>query len=96
MARLGDFLIQAEPWSALIMGNHALARAMLEAGVRVATTYPGSPTPEIAAALSAVPEEARRLYFEISTNEKVALEVAAGASLNGHLSTVFFNPVMWR
>ena len=75
------------------MGNHALARAMVETGVKVATTYPGSPTPEIAAALTAVPKEKRPYYFEYSINEKVALEVATGASLNGHLSTVFFKSV---
>ncbi|MFH1144773.1 MAG: thiamine pyrophosphate-dependent enzyme [Candidatus Eisenbacteria bacterium] len=93
MPSFADRLLQAEPWSGLIMGNHALARAMVEAGVMVATTYPGSPTPEIAAALDAVPEARRPYYFEISTNEKVALEVAAGASLNGHLATTFFKSV---
>jgi len=93
MARLADRLISHEPWSGLIMGNHALARAMIEAGVMVVTTYPGSPTPEIAAALETVPEERGPYYFEYSTNEKVALEVAAGASLNGHLATTFFKSV---
>ena len=76
-----------------MMGNHALVRGMLEAGVRVATTYPGSPTPEIADAISTIPEETRPLHFEYCTNEKVALEVAFGASINGHLSTVFFKSV---
>ncbi|MCP4605702.1 MAG: indolepyruvate ferredoxin oxidoreductase [Proteobacteria bacterium] len=93
MAKLKDNLLKRESWSDLIMGNHALARAMIEAGVQVATTYPGSPTPEIAAALTAVPEQKRPYYFEYSTNEKVALEVAAGASLNGHLSSVFMKSV---
>ncbi len=93
MARLQENLMRPEAWSAYIMGNHALARAMIESGVKVATTYPGSPTPEIAAALTAVPEAQRPYYFEYSTNEKVALEIAVGASLNGHLSTVFFKSV---
>ncbi len=93
MAALGEILMQREPWSAMIMGNYALARAMIETGTRVITTFPGSPTPEIAAALSAVPEAARPYRFEFSTNEKVALEIAAGASLNGHLSAVFFKSV---
>lgn len=93
MGKMSDALLSKEPWSAVMMGNHALVRGMLEAGVRVATTYPGSPTPEIAAALSAVPPDDRSYYFEYSTNEKVALEVAAGASMNGHLSTVFFKSV---
>ncbi len=93
MAKLQQNLLSREPWSDLIMGNHALARAMIEAGVRVATTFPGSPTPEIAAALDSIPKEKRPYYFEYSTNEKVALEVATGASINGHLSTVFFKSV---
>ena len=93
MPRLQENLIKPEPWSGLVMGNHALARAMVEAGVRVATTYPGSPTPEIAAALDVVAADARPYYFEYSTNEKVATEIAAGASLNGHLSCVFFKSV---
>jgi len=93
MAKLQDNLLRTEPWSGMIMGNYALARAMIEARVQVATTYPGSPTPEIAAALSSIPEDKRPYYFEYSTNEKVALEVAAGASFNGRLSTVFFKSV---
>jgi len=93
MSKLSDNLINPDPWSAMIMGNHALARAMIEAEVRVITTYPGSPTPEIAAALLQIPEARRPFYFEYSSNEKVALEVATGASLNGHLSCVFFKSV---
>lgn len=93
MARLQENLIKAEPWTGLVMGNHALARAMIEAKVQVVTTYPGSPTPEIAAALDAVPAAARPYYFEYSTNEKVATEIAAGAALNGHLACVFFKSV---
>jgi indolepyruvate ferredoxin oxidoreductase, alpha subunit len=93
MERLSDVLLREEPWSGLMMGNHALVRAMLEARVRVVTTYPGSPTPEIASAIDAIPKEKRTFYFEYSVNEKVASEVAFGASLNGHLSTVFFKSV---
>ena len=75
------------------MGNHAVAKAMIDTATRVITTYPGSPTPEIAAAVNAVAAADRPYYFEYSLNEKVALEVATGASLNGHLSTVFFKSV---
>lgn len=82
-----------EGFSALVMGNHALARAMAEAGTAVATSYPGSPTPEIAEALLAQPEKNRACHFEFAANEKVALEIAAGASLNGHPSAVFFKSV---
>lgn len=93
MSTFADRLIQHDPWTGLMMGNHALVRAMLESGVMVATTYPGSPTPEIADAIMTIPEEQRQLHFEYCTNEKVALEVAFGASINGHLSTVFFKSV---
>ena len=72
-------LVNPKPWSGLAMTNHAMARAMLETGTRVITTYPGSPTPEIATALTRIPKAERSFYFEYSTNEKVALEVAAGA-----------------
>ena len=75
------------------MGNHALARAMIESGTRVITSYPGSPTPEIGSALESIPKDERQFYFEYSANEKVALEIAAGASLNGHLSCTFFKSV---
>ena len=51
MAKFSDTLLSPEPFAGLMMGNHALVRGMLEAGVRVVTAYPGSPTPEIAEAI---------------------------------------------
>lgn len=75
------------------MGNTAIVRGMVESGVRVATSYPGSPTPEIATAIRSIPPEGCPFYFEFSTNEKVATEVAFGASVNGNLSCVFFKSV---
>lgn len=93
MSRFSEQLIQQEAWSGMMMGNYAVARAMFESGVKVATTYPGSPVPEIANAILTIPDNERDLYFQYSTNEKVALEVAFGASINGHLSTVFFKSV---
>ena len=64
----------------LFMGNEAIARGALEAGLSVATGYPGTPSSEVIENLAAVTKE-RKLYVEWSTNEKVALEVAAAASL---------------
>jgi len=66
----------------LLMGNEAIARGAIEAGVRVAASYPGTPASEIMETLAAV---APKLGFhaEWSTNEKVAFEVAAGAALTG-------------
>lgn len=93
MKRLGEILLSDEPFAELVMGNTALVRAMVEAGTQVVTAYPGSPTPEIATAIQSISADKRPFYFEFSTNEKVATEVAYGASVNGHLSTVFFKSV---
>ncbi len=86
-------LIQPDPWSDIVMGNTAIVRAMAVSGTRVVSAYPGSPTPEIAEAIARIPAGERPFYFEFSTNEKVATEVAFGASINGHLSCVFFKSV---
>lgn len=86
-------LLRQESFEEIVMGNTALVRAMVETGTRVVTSYPGSPTPEIAIAIGTIDPEQRPFYFEYSTNEKVATEVAYGAAVNGHLSTVFFKSV---
>ena len=93
MKKLGDVLLTRDPFSEIVMGNTALVRGMIEARTRVVSSYPGSPTPEIAQAISSIPNDKRPFYFEFSTNEKVATEVAFGAAVNGHLSTVFFKSV---
>ncbi len=63
----------------LVLGNEGIARGAVEAGVAVATTYPGTPSSEISQNLFAISRETD-LYFEYSVNEKVALEVAAAAA----------------
>ncbi len=93
MKDMGEMLLRREPFTEIVMGNTALVRAMIEAGTRVVASYPGSPTPEIATAISTIAQNQRPFYFEFSTNEKVATEVAYGAAVNGHLSTVFFKSV---
>ncbi|MBV5316412.1 MAG: 4Fe-4S binding protein [Desulfobulbaceae bacterium] len=93
MKNMGEMLLTQAPFSEIVMGNTALVRAMIETGTRVVTSYPGSPTPEVATAIESIPLAERPFYFEFSTNEKVATEVAFGASLNGHLATVFFKSV---
>ncbi|MEW6672099.1 MAG: indolepyruvate ferredoxin oxidoreductase subunit alpha [Thermodesulfobacteriota bacterium] len=93
MKKMGDMLLKQDPFSEIVMGNTALVRAMMESGTRVVAAYPGSPTPEIADAIGAIPRGVRPFYFEFSTNEKVATEIAFGAALNGRLSTVFFKSV---
>ncbi len=93
MKKMGEMLLSPNSGSEIMMGNTAVVRGMLEAGVRAVTSYPGSPTPEIAAAIASIPAERNPMYFEFSVNEKVATEVAFGASINGHLSCVFFKSV---
>ncbi len=66
----------------LMLGNEAIARGALEAGVAFASTYPGTPSSEISLNLFQIARETE-LYFEYSTNEKVALEVAAAAANSG-------------
>jgi indolepyruvate ferredoxin oxidoreductase alpha subunit len=63
----------------LLSGDEAVARGAWEAGCRVAAAYPGTPSTEILEALA----EHKEVYCEWSTNEKVALEVALGASITG-------------
>ena len=66
----------------LLMGNEAIARGALEAGVNVAAAYPGTPASEILENLAKASKQGN-LYVEWSSNEKVAMEVAAAASFAG-------------
>ena len=66
----------------LLLGNEAIARGAIEAGIGVATCYPGTPSSEIPDTFFTLYQEAG-FYFEYSTNEKVALEVAGGAAISG-------------
>jgi indolepyruvate ferredoxin oxidoreductase alpha subunit len=91
--KLGDMLLGESPFQELVMGNTALVRGMVEAGVRVVTSYPGSPTPEIATAIASMGRERRPFHFEFCVNEKVAVEVAYGAAVNGRPSVAFFKSV---
>ncbi len=63
----------------LLLGNEAVARGLYEAGVRVVSSYPGTPSTEITEAATKFEE----IYCEWAPNEKVAAEVAAGASIAG-------------
>jgi len=66
----------------LLMGNEAIARGALEAGVRFAASYPGTPASEILESLAGITKETG-IYAEWSTNEKVAAEAAAAAAFAG-------------
>ena len=63
----------------LMLGNKAIARGLYEAGCSVVSSYPGTPSTEITEEAAAYEE----MYCEWAPNEKVALEVAHGATLGG-------------
>ncbi len=71
----------------LLNGDEAVARAALEAGVKVAASYPGTPATEILEEIAGVAKQFG-IYAEWSTNEIVATEIAAGASMAGVRSLV--------
>lgn len=68
-----------------LSGNEAVARGAYEAGCRVASAYPGTPSSEI---LENIAKYKDKIYCEWSTNEKVAVEVASGAVFAGARSLV--------
>jgi indolepyruvate ferredoxin oxidoreductase alpha subunit len=63
----------------IMLGNEAIARGAYEAGVKVSSAYPGTPSTEISENIVKYPE----IYAEWAPNEKVAMEVAIGASISG-------------
>jgi len=71
----------------LLLGNEAIARGLLEAGVDACTAYPGTPSTEIMETLIAA-SRACGHYVEWSTNEKVAAEVAISAAMCGLRASV--------
>ena len=64
----------------LLSGNEAIARGAYEAGVKVCSAYPGTPSTEI---FENLPQYKDKLYCEWAPNEKVAVEVAYGAAIGG-------------
>jgi len=64
-----------------LTGNEAIARGAWQAGVKVAAAYPGTPSTEILESMAEFPAE--DVHAQWSTNEKVALDVAIGASFAG-------------
>ena len=75
----------------LLMGNEAIALGAIKAGVNVVTGYPGTPSTEV---LETIAEKnPGNIYVEWSVNEKVALEVAAGAAYSGARTLVTMKQV---
>ena len=68
----------------IMLGNEAVARGLYEAGVRLVSSYPGTPSTEVTEAAAKYDE----IYAEWAPNEKVALEVALGAAIGGGRSFV--------
>ncbi|MEM4057556.1 MAG: indolepyruvate ferredoxin oxidoreductase subunit alpha, partial [Thermoplasmata archaeon] len=75
-----------------ILSNEAIVRGALESGVDIVATYPGTPTSEIGDIFSKIAKDAG-VYFEYSTNESVALGVAAAASSSGLRAMAFMKHV---
>ncbi|KIX14878.1 indolepyruvate ferredoxin oxidoreductase subunit alpha [Dethiosulfatarculus sandiegensis] len=83
---MDKLLTQSGGATHLLLGNEAIVRGALEAGMAFATCYPGTPSSEVPDTLYRLrkqnPDQVK-YYFEYSTNEKVALECAAGAAVAG-------------
>ena len=77
-----DIDMDAPGTTLLLMGNEAIARGALEAGIGFAASYPGTPSSEILPAIAEVAKR-RGIYAEWSVNEMVAMESATSASLSG-------------
>jgi len=75
-------LVAAPGHAALLLGNEAIVRGALEAGVGFATGYPGTPSSEVTDSFARI-ADAAGIEFEYAVNEKVCLELAFGASLAG-------------
>jgi len=66
----------------VLLGNEAVVRGALEAGVGFVAAYPGTPSSEVPITFSQIAKKVG-IYFEYSTNEKVAFEAATGAAWSG-------------
>lgn len=85
-------ILSESPHSEILLGNDAFVRGMIEAGVQVVAAYPGSPTSEMGVRLAQIQDESG-IYFEFSTNEKVALELTGTAAIGGVPTVTFMKSV---
>jgi len=76
----------------LFLSNEAVCRGAIESGVDFVSTYPGTPASEIGNTFWQIEKDLKKInpvfHFEFSTNEKVAMEAAAGAAISGFKSLV--------
>ncbi|MBU3964542.1 indolepyruvate ferredoxin oxidoreductase subunit alpha [Patescibacteria group bacterium] len=78
-----NIFLKKQSGKEILLGNNAIIRAALEAGVQFVSTYPGTPTSEIGDGFSLLKKADKgSFYFEYSINEKVALEAGIGASFS--------------
>ena len=79
----GHHILRGSPGErACILGNLAIVRGALEAGVQFFSCYPGTPSSEIGDTFSLIAQD-QKILFEYSVNEKIAVEIAFAASLAG-------------
>jgi indolepyruvate ferredoxin oxidoreductase alpha subunit len=77
-----EILLKKPGQKIILLGNEAIVRGALEAGINFVSTYPGTPASEIGTIFNQIAKKTG-VYFEFSTNEKVALEAGIGASFSG-------------
>jgi indolepyruvate ferredoxin oxidoreductase alpha subunit len=90
--KVKEILTEKKGRKLFLLGNEAAVRGALEGSVSVVSTYPGTPSSEIGNVFYKIAREAG-VYFEFSSNEKVALEVSVAAAAAGLRSFVFMKHV---
>jgi indolepyruvate ferredoxin oxidoreductase alpha subunit len=80
--RYNPDVLEKEGKKVVLLGNEAIARGALESGLGLSACYPGTPSSEVGMTLATISKKTG-IYFEWSTNEKVAFEVSAGAAFCG-------------
>jgi indolepyruvate ferredoxin oxidoreductase alpha subunit len=90
--KIEEIVIDEPGKKLFLLGNEAIVRGFIEGSGKFAATYPGTPSSEIGNTLSKIGKLAN-INFEFSTNEKVAFEIAASASLSGFRSMTFMKHV---
>jgi indolepyruvate ferredoxin oxidoreductase alpha subunit len=78
-----NFELDAPGERVMLLGNEAIARGALEAGILIAAGYPGTPSTEIIETIAQLSKKYSDIYVEWSINEKVAFETAFGGSMCG-------------
>lgn len=77
-----EVVVKEEGHKMFLLGNEAIVRGAVEAGIDTATTYPGTPSSEIGKTFEKTAKRAG-IYFEYSANEKISMEIAGAAATAG-------------